>query len=291
MIQRKIRKPSTYKYMSAFSASLVFATPDPSVDPPLFADAVAELNDLAVVTITGDATTYIVSLSTAPPGVDDRDKLWVQIAAPDNHLVGIYYWWNGFWRKCNTPRPYSVHMFSGDPTAYFNVDGTGIKGADYDGYVMCDGRNGTNDLSDQFIIAAHMNNTTTIGYDPTVDGTTVPPAAVGWRTTILGGNNVSGGVVNITLDATNTYRKSFAGLSMGTWQADGNAPVAGTGLLGIQHPEIAGEVIPILPPDDGLSTAVISPITGLAVTPIAPIVTVPPFYAMAYVAWVGYEAY
>lgn len=256
---------------SAFTATLEFATPAPEVQPPTFADAVAELNILAQVTIEGSATTYVVS--QAEPGVDDRDKLWIKIAAPDDHLVGEFYFWQGFWRKTNTPRPYSIHMFSGDPAVYFDVDGKGIRGAEYDGFVLCDGRNGSIDLSDKFIVAAHMNNTAVVGYD----------AASGWRSTIAGGIDVSGGETSITLDAGNTFQAATPGLAVGTWKADGNTPNAGSGLLGVQHPEIPGDVVTILPATDEVSIDSTPPIDAIPI--------IPPFYSLAFVAWVGYEAY
>jgi hypothetical protein len=245
-----------------FTAATQFATPPIDTNPQNFTDAVAALNSLVSTTIAGSATIY--TIGSATPGVDDQDKLWVKLAGSDSHLVGVFYYWQGYWRRINTPRANSIHFFAGNPATYFNSNGTGIKGLDYDGYVLCDGRNGTADLSDKFIVVAHLTAPMS-GFN----GST-------WETHIEGAPHTAGGDDESAFSITND--------NLPTISLDGSA-IQTSGNHTDRHIII----------DDDYSTVNTKQTTVTLAGKDTPdpitVPHIPPYYALALVAWLGYEAY
>jgi microcystin-dependent protein len=53
--------------------------------------------------------------------------------------------------------PGGIIMFSGDVTKAFDENGTGIKGTPYEGWQLCNGKNGSPDLRDRFVAGAGGN--------------------------------------------------------------------------------------------------------------------------------------
>jgi microcystin-dependent protein len=50
--------------------------------------------------------------------------------------------------------PGGIVMFSGDVSKAFDGSGTGLKGTRYEGWQLCNGKNGSPDLHDRFVVAA-----------------------------------------------------------------------------------------------------------------------------------------
>ena len=246
---------------SPFTASTSFATPALSVNPANFSEAVELLNDYVQTTVAPGATTYIVS-ETAPSGLD-QDKLWVKIKPGNGVPVGLFFYWNGYWRRVDQPRPFSIHIFSGDPSTYFDSNGQGYRGVDYDGYVLMNGGTpGIPDLTDRFIVAGGAYTAGAWTSKVTDNATALP----------LGG----------------TYERTF---SIG----DANLPsidIGGSQLVDLSGANEADQDVII---DDHHST---NPNKQHTVhlagqNPPDPITLniIPPFYAMAYIMWLGYDAY
>lgn len=53
--------------------------------------------------------------------------------------------------------PGGIIMFSGDVTKAFDENGTGTKGTPYEGWQLCNGKNGSPDLRDRFVAGAGGN--------------------------------------------------------------------------------------------------------------------------------------
>lgn len=53
--------------------------------------------------------------------------------------------------------PGGIVMFSGDINQAFDAEGTGRKGTPYEGWQLCNGKNGAPDLQDRFVAAAGRN--------------------------------------------------------------------------------------------------------------------------------------
>lgn len=53
--------------------------------------------------------------------------------------------------------PGGIIMFAGEVTKAFDENGTGIRGTPYQGWQLCNGKNGSPDLQDRFIAAAGRN--------------------------------------------------------------------------------------------------------------------------------------
>lgn len=195
-----------------------FASPDPNASPLNITQLVALLNTLVDSQITGSYIPYVISSST--PSVDDQDKAWIFVDSGGRPIEQrIYY--NGAWRRIYNGMLGEVRGYNGDPSIDFDANGLGIVGGTYDGWHLCNGQDGTPDLSDRFLIAGHMNNAGgQSGYDN------------GWQTTIFGtGVDKTGGFRDITLDASNTYRPARSAVTAQRFTATANTPDPGGDLL------------------------------------------------------------
>src|SRR5439155_27034168 len=129
-------------------------------------------------------------------------------------------------------------------------------------WALMNGNNGTPNVTDKFLVAAHLddsgghNKYTTSGWQTFVDGVS---------------DEQTGGAPDITLNATNTFRYAFPGVNVNKFQADGNASSSTGKLYGSGSANEA---------------TLIEPDPGNATPPAIP--TLPPYYALAYIQFVGY---
>ena len=138
--------------------SLSFADPDPNAAPINITDLVELLKQLIFGEIAGDYIPYVLGSST--PGVDDQDKTWLK-QDTQGRPVALMTFYSGNWRRVYNGMIGEIRMFQGDPgdTNTWDANGHGVIGGEYDGWQICNGQNGSPDLSDIFPVAAHMNNT------------------------------------------------------------------------------------------------------------------------------------
>lgn len=235
-----------------------FDDPDPNDCPVTFSDLVTLLNALAHGEIQGEIIPYVTGAAT--PAVDDQDKVWHRIDSIGRPL-GAYVFYSGSWRKQYTANIGQVVMYSGDPGVDFAGAGhAGTVGGEWDGWQLCSGENGSPNLSNKFVVGAKMDDLA-VGY-PDGDGP--------WKTSVDGTTQQeAAGVHEITLDNSNTYRPAIPALKAGRWHADGNAADVSGGLYGLGS-------------DSTLSAADAGNPAPLAIP------TLPPYYSLAYVIFVGY---
>ena len=154
-----------------------FAHADPTVAPITINELIDLLNILVATNLNGSYIPYI--LQTGTPGVDDQDKAWIELDSA-NRPRAIRTFYQGNWRRVYNGMIGEVRGFTGapgygDPPALFNSTGLGNIGLEYDGWAICNGENGTPNLTDKFIIGAHMDNSNgQQGYDS------------GWQTFVNG---------------------------------------------------------------------------------------------------------
>ena len=140
----------------------------------------------------------------------------------------IYWNQGGSWRRLYNGMIGEIRNYSGNPMVDFDTNGLGYPpgahAGTYDGWHLCNGKDGVPDLSDRFIIGAHMNNNAVAGYQPDNGG---------WVSTEVNtAGEHSGGFREITLDTTNTYREQWGPIYPGTFTANGNVAQAGGDLWG-----------------------------------------------------------
>lgn len=247
----------------ALDGTTTFANPDPSANPLTLTQLIAILNALVSTVIPGDYAPYVISSST--PAVDDQDKVWHKTDSAGRPL-GTFLYYSGAWRREQNGRTGDVKLYSGNPGTDFDSTGLGIVGGNQDGWALLNGSNGMVDISNLFVVAADMDNLGT-GYNS---------GAGGWRSIITGAALSTGGASQITLNAANTYSPAVVAAGLfDHWKADGNTRSTSDGLWG--NPDVSG----------GGSDATIVPASAGNPTP-PPIQTIPPFYSLAYVGWVGY---
>lgn len=169
-----------------------FVNPDPNAAPLTVTQLVQLLNSLVSSTIQGTYIPYVISNDT--PGADDHDKAWI-VLDTNGRPTDIKIWYNGNWRRVYNGMLGEVRGYNGDPTVDFDTDGLGLVGGRYDGWHLCNGKDGTPDLSDKFLIGGHMNNSHGhTGYSS------------GWQTFVDGSTDQkTGGNHSVTLDAAHTY--------------------------------------------------------------------------------------
>lgn len=175
-----------------------FANPDPNASPLNLQQLITLLNALVSSAIQGTYIPYVISHDT--PGADDHDKAWIQLDS-GGRPIATKIWYvgpgGGNWRRVYNGMLNEVRGYSGNPGDDFDANGRGLVGQTYDGWHLCNGQDGTPDLSDHFLIGAHMSDLA-IGY-----------TGGEWKTNVEGSSKHSGGNATITLDAANTYRPAI----------------------------------------------------------------------------------
>lgn len=250
----------------AIPVTVSFANPDPGIKFTTQQDEIDLLNNLVTAEIAEDITPYIKGSTT--PAVEDQDKVWYRLNA-NGGPNGTYTFYKGLWVRIPPIPANKISIYYGDPTVDFDGTGKGVAGAgpvaqDYMGWALANGNNGTANFSDRFLIGARMDNVGITGWDA---GTQT------WRTNIGGLSQASGGAATITTDVNTTYRSARAAAKSAKYSASGN--VQGGALWGDPN---GSTDFNILEADVG------------NVTPL-PISVVNPFYAVAFIGFIGYDVY
>lgn len=229
--------------------TISIANPDPSAAPTTFTELIVLLRTLITAVVTGTYVPYVQGSAT--PAVGDQDKVWHKTDGSGRPL-GTYVYYSGSWRRQYTGRGNEIVMYQGDPAVDFaGAGGLGTVGGDWDGWALCNGNNGTSDLTDRFIVA----------------GGTYGPE---WQSAVSGSPLALGGGADIVLTADNTYRPPRAALQVRKWEADGNTPNSGGTLYGSGTSDLT-----LMDADAGNETPDRIP-------------TLPPYFALALVKFVGY---
>lgn len=239
-----------------------FANPDPAASPLNLTQLIQLLNVLISSEMQGSYIPYVIQNAT--PSVDDQDKAWIYLDSQGRPVeTRIYY--NGIWRRIYNGMLGEIRLYNGDPAVDFDANGLGNVGGIYDGWHLCNGKDGVPDLSDQFPIAAHMNNADIVGYDGE------------WKTTILGAQQAAhtGGGRDFTLNASNTYRPATQEIVLYEWSATGNVPANPGDLYGLHN---------VGSKSDTLQNGDAGNLTPDSVS------IIPKFIALAYIQFVGYAA-
>jgi len=239
----------------------LFSPPDPNAAPLNITELVNLLNTLVQSNIVGQYIPYVIQHDT--PNVDQRNNVWIQLDTV-GRPIATKIWVataGGAWRRIYNGMLGEIRMYSGNPSTDF-TNGKGNVGGEYDGWALCDGNNGTTDLSDKFIIAAHMNNVGHSGYDTNN----------GWVTWIdpTNGQNTGGSSNFVLGPATAFTGKLLVGKYIIT-PSGGETLDPGGRLYG--QPS-AGN------PDNNA--------TLMDFENPGPVSTVPPFIAMGFIQFVGY---
>lgn len=254
--------------MSNPVVNVSFGNPDPSATVSDLQSLVTELNSLISGSLNGDFVPYVTSTTT--PAVSDQDKIWMQLDAA-GRPIAIKKFYSGSWRRFYSGLPSQIRMFTGDPGTYFDGTGLGLVTAEWDGWALCNGQNGTPNLSNQFVVGGQMDNNTITGYSS------------GWQTNVTGTAVKTGGNADYTIVNNNLPNMKIQ-LS-GRVGYDDNASGSGQDPAAIVTKKWYGATTPA--PIPVLASFGADP-TGTPVVPQVAIPTTPPFYALAFAAFVGY---
>ena len=151
---------------------------DPNAAPVNINELIDILNPGLQSAISGQYIPYIILNQT--PGVEDQDKAWIELDS-NNRPLSIKTFYQGKWRRVYNGMLGEIRIFSGDPTINTNwhSDGRGVEGGIYDGWQICNGNNGSVDLTNQFVIPANLDasgfgyNSSTGKWETKVDGSTL----------------------------------------------------------------------------------------------------------------------
>lgn len=257
--------------MSLPTVNVSLTNPDPATPNPSSLQGLVDiLNTLLVGALGGTYTPYVISSST--PAVSDQDKIWARLDS-GGRPTGLYKFYNGNWRRFYNGKVGEITVFNGDPGAYFDGTGLGLVGEEWDGWAICNGQNSTPNLSNLFIVGGGMDNVGMTGY---ADGK--------WFTNITGfGISDTAGNAQYTL--TNNNLPNMTVQLSGRVGYDDNASGSGQDPAAIVTKKWYGNPTPT--PIPVLATFGANP-SGSPAVPQVPIPIIPPFYTVAYAAWVGY---
>lgn len=240
-----------------------FAAPAANACPATFAEAVTLLNALVTSSLGGTYLPHVTGSTT--PAVNDQDKVWYKTDGA-GRPVGIFLYYNGAWRKTYSGKPNEITIFSGNPATYFDGTGLGLTTAEWDGWAICNGNNGTVNLSDKFVIGARMDNEDVAGYDS------------GWQTNIGGTPEKTGGRSNYSL-VNNNLPKTVIQVTGAPYDAGANHS-PGKILIDDDYRQGANRTVELT--RIGADPDADPPI------PQVPVPTIPTFVAICYVQFVAY---
>lgn len=240
-----------------------FANPDPNAAPLNVTQLVQLLNSLVSSAIQGSYIPYIIQ--TDPPGAQDHDKAWFKLDS-NGKPVGVFIWYSGHWRRVYNGMPGEIRGYTGNPGTDFDSDGKGIIEGNYDGWHLCNGRDGTPNLTDKFLVGAHMDDSG--GHSGYASGH--------WQTFVDGMSDLqTGGVASNTLTTSDTYQPAIASVRARRWDANGQTP----------NPHV-GSLWGIKSATDSENDDIAPAVTGN--TSPSPFTNLPPFYALAWIIFIGY---
>jgi hypothetical protein len=102
-----------------------------------------------------DAAGGGIYVGSAAPSSSLTNKVWYKTDTAGRPL-GVYMFYNGNWRKVYTGVGYGeVRMYTGSQ-AVFDPSGRALIGGDFDGWAVCNGNNGTPNLTSYHPMAGHM---------------------------------------------------------------------------------------------------------------------------------------
>jgi hypothetical protein len=118
---------------------------------------------------------YVISY--AAPGPNDTDKIWFELDS-QQRPIAVKRFWHGNWRRVYNGMLGEIRFFSGDPSekpTTWDANGKGKPGGIYDGWQICNGENGSPDLTDKFIVGGKWGEESPVGWkskvvDPDEDG-------------------------------------------------------------------------------------------------------------------------
>jgi hypothetical protein len=185
------------------------------------------LTTSAQIVMSGcDGCICFVKQST-PPGPEQLDYQWI---LESNTGVPLYQltFYNGEWRRFPTAPIGAEVFFSGDPSLYFDPNTLfGFHGGQWDGWAI------DTDVAGVFPVLSYIYSTTGLGW------------VVNWN----GAETHIGGVQQIVLDNSNTFRPASNGLTLYGWEADGDHPGGAGRLLGLFNTGAPANVL--IPADPG----------------------------------------
>jgi len=199
---------------------------DPNASPITINELIDTFNPLISTTIGGSYIPYVISSDT--PGSDDRDKAWIEVDTVRRPLsIKVWHPNSGAWRRVYNGMLGEVRMYFGNPgyttspDSDFDPDGHGHIGGRYDGWQICNGKNGSPDFSNREPCGADMTGAGggfTLGH---------------WRTNIDGQVYDTGGQWSETLDAGNIPFPTLpARIPVDHYIADGYSKSPAGGLWG-----------------------------------------------------------
>jgi hypothetical protein len=227
--------------------------PAPACYPP-DVNALAQL--LATFMLKGtlpDNSGGGVFVGSIQPSSSITQKVWFQIDAA-GRPIGIRMFYNGNWRLLYTGSVGDVKPYARSLSGLVDGTGKGIMSGSLDGWALCDGRNGTPNLVNQFVVCADNITNLTTNVNPSSPNSRQGGAA----THVIGRTNLPNMVARL-------LKKSFSFVH------------GGEGGEELYKAATTADDWPIVQQN-----------TGLPVGGSAPVNHVPPYYSLMYLMFIGY---
>jgi microcystin-dependent protein len=206
--------------------------------------------------ILPDTAGVVYKGSITPPA--DINGVWLRDTPQGPG--GVYRFYNGFWVRAENRRIGEITVWAGNPIGLFDNSGKGLAGSgpvalDWYGWAFCNGQNGTVDLRDRMIIC--QNDTAT-------------PYSTQYRTNVTNVPTTTGGEHQHTLTNDEVPK----------------TPITGTVTIG-KSDNRDGSDTEALGTDFGKGSATFN-VIGYVNGGEKPHNNMPPYYALAYIQYIGY---
>lgn len=148
--------------------------------PSTYPDLVSGMAQYLQVIFNGAYSFF--NYGAVTPAADQQDRPWIRTTSTGIPL-GLYIFWNGRWTRSGTYPVGTVISYIGDAesSANFDATGKGIAGTEGEGWLFCNGQNGTPDLRNRFLaggdtysgswssnVGAPLNENVSVGGQSTV---------------------------------------------------------------------------------------------------------------------------
>jgi len=161
------------------------AMPDPDGCLPGTRQEMAKFISDAISVMFAGTSFGLINVGSDTPAPENQDRPWFRTTS-SGYPLGLYYFYNGKWVR-SAPFPVGTKaLYTGD-SSVFDGTGKGNEGTVAEGWFLCNGQNGTEDLRDRFIVGAKQYK----------DGA--------WRTDVdpSQSDRIQGGAQEVTLNMNN----------------------------------------------------------------------------------------
>jgi len=177
-----------------------------------------------------------IYVGSAQPSSSLTNKVWFVVDG-NGRPLGVKLFYNGSWRPMYSGAIGDIKMFAGGTSGQFDGTGRGVVGSWHDGWAICNGLNGTQNLLNRFVVGGNW------------DGSW-------WATTVEGSSTYSGGAGTLYIQPANlpplyaevAVHSNGGGSASGSILGGGTDPIQDYTVVGVNRAPLQGLPLTNCPP-------------------------------------------